>query len=672
MNVTLTALTPAVSWATGTYSFETVSTRTGRSIYRTPGREDYVFFRTGGDSGGGWAVVHDWEGDTSSENPVLLMSINAQSATCPDTPMEWIFFDQQTGNWRGLATGNGDVVSLVCDGAPSPPPLPPSAPPPTYSCETIHVYSSVAIFGVTLAGMLGLLLSTFVTAAQPYTALTIITGPVSLLLGTSVVGLTLFSPKRISECNPSTLPAAGMCIAIIMYFSYRVFQGYREARETLLERLTAAEGTLPARLKDGSIRLLRVQWLLAQPSHWVMQRRQDLPNEAHVSTDEAVRLLAEGKVGALSYRWLTAQHPDPERLHLDALLRFFLQAPSHAAQYQAVFWDFASLPQHPRTEAETALFKGGLTCMTNLYASPRVLVLQHKGMGNMTCTFPEDPSGQADYDHSGWCTMEQAAASLTTRGRATLYQLGVGWVKRRPRHVMRIEEMAAIFTDERRTKFLGSADRELVARLYADLYHKLRAFDSERVPQAQKDANAFLTYPYKTEHPEGIHPGFFCKRQTPTDRLGKHQPISGYRYHLRGSEPTYDLCQEEFDKLPLDEAASYDRIAPTTFVTIYTQRRDVGILCVGLVVFGIVLIQTGLDGAQVFIPAPVGILAFYTLPSRLVRDFLRYKIGRLRGDTRMRAEVCPFVLRCAWHPNPPFSPQHQAALAVNDGASQSV
>ena len=39
-------------------------------------------------------------------------------------------------------------------------------------------------------------------------------------------------------------------------------------------------------------------------------------------------------------------------------------------------------------------------------------------------------------------------------------------------------------------------------------------------------------------------------------------PIVGYRYTKKGSDPSYDLCQSAFDKLPMDDRASFERIAP--------------------------------------------------------------------------------------------------------------
>ena len=54
---------------------------------------------------------------------------------------------------------------------------------------------------------------------------------------------------------------------------------------------------------------------------------------------------------------------------------------------------------------------------------------------------------------------------------------------------------------------------------------------------------------------QGFHPGISC------DRSGMNL-IVGMRFHLRGSEPSYDLCQAEYDKLDDAEKGQYDAITP--------------------------------------------------------------------------------------------------------------
>ena len=256
-------------------------------------------------------------------------------------------------------------------------------------------------------------------------------------------------------------------------------------RRTVNKRIAAIEGQLPELLADGTIRLLRVAWLLAQPEDYILQRRQDLPEEAFVPTGQAKKLLRARKVAVLSYRWLTAAHPDPEGFHMDAIRTFFR---SHKTR-TALFWDFASCFQKERTAQEDALFKIALSAMTCLYASPHSLVIQHKRLpaagGKYTPivpTFPHEPAGIADYEHSGWCTMEQAASSLATVGGGSLFTLGVGKVRLHTEERRTPSEMAAIFADERRTRFLGKADREFVGQMYAEFHAKMEAFDMTSVP----------------------------------------------------------------------------------------------------------------------------------------------------------------------------------------------
>ena len=124
-----------------------------------------------------------------------------------------------------------------------------------------------------------------------------------------------------------------------------------------------------------------------------LSRRQDLPPEAFWSAGELRRVaLALGDdfgvlFVALSYRWLTKQHPDPDGFHLGivaSVAELYLnprgwnnfqgrdhydQTSQLAAAFRehglgfpefALFWDFASLHQQLRTDAEAKLFPKGL------------------------------------------------------------------------------------------------------------------------------------------------------------------------------------------------------------------------------------------------------------------------------------------------------------------------
>ena len=128
-------------------------------------------------------------------------------------------------------------------------------------------------------------------------------------------------------------------------------------------------------LTDEDIRLLRVEWLLAQPKGYKIQRRQDLEKLEHddqglsplLTGMEAAALVRNGarEVGALSYGWLLPWDPDPTGERME-LLRLVL---SERPYIKALFWDQATLYQLPRTEKEDTAFKSALNVMMDLYAS---------------------------------------------------------------------------------------------------------------------------------------------------------------------------------------------------------------------------------------------------------------------------------------------------------------
>jgi hypothetical protein len=159
----------------------------------------------------------------------------------------------------------------------------------------------------------------------------------------------------------------------------------------LLRAEEQIDGPIRERLADGTIRLLSCAWLLSADSDQylvamrqslghdasgkvIMLRRQELPMEAFLTNEEAVALFdrADRSILALSYRWLTAAHPDPLGTALEAVRRF-LSSEAELCKC-ALFWDFASLPQKdtaggPRTDEETVIFTRGLKGMGYFYAS---------------------------------------------------------------------------------------------------------------------------------------------------------------------------------------------------------------------------------------------------------------------------------------------------------------
>ena len=129
-------------------------------------------------------------------------------------------------------------------------------------------------------------------------------------------------------------------------------------------------------LMCGAIRLLCVKWLLMQPDNFKMPNRQELealeksgasPSPL-LSPREAAALVRRGdrSIGALTYGWLMSGDPDPAGSRIRVLRRALARL-----AIEALFWDFGSLYQAPRTPEQKEFFeialKGG--AMNQLYAS---------------------------------------------------------------------------------------------------------------------------------------------------------------------------------------------------------------------------------------------------------------------------------------------------------------
>jgi hypothetical protein len=115
-----------------------------------------------------------------------------------------------------------------------------------------------------------------------------------------------------------------------------------------------------------------------QPANFKMPNRQALEEleksgaspSPLLSCEEAAALVERGdrSIGALTYGWLSPGDPDPDGSRIRVLRRALM---GMAIRIEALFWDFGSLYQNPRTPEQTASFdialKGG--AMNQLYAS---------------------------------------------------------------------------------------------------------------------------------------------------------------------------------------------------------------------------------------------------------------------------------------------------------------
>ena len=177
----------------------------------------------------------------------------------------------------------------------------------------------------------------------------------------------------------------------------------------------------------GAVALLRGRFLAERKGR--IERRQDLPPDAFFDVNELRRLIAA--LGndwgllfvAISYRWLTAEHPDPEGFHLAILARVaalylkpnnaqgrhlsplveaFERASVGTPPDFAVLWDFGSLHQKPRTDEQYELFKRGLGTLPMWYGHSQTVCWMQTSLPE---GFAERMAGlelAETYESSGW------------------------------------------------------------------------------------------------------------------------------------------------------------------------------------------------------------------------------------------------------------------------------
>ena len=185
-------------------------------------------------------------------------------------------------------------------------------------------------------------------------------------------------------------------------------------------------GDLERVLASGAVALLDAQWIISHAeAGGVLTHRQALPKEAFLSLADLVEATGEDNlpVAALSYPWLTKDHPDPRGANLSRVaraLKALLTNNDRRITRLGVFWDFGSLHQHPdpangvmRTEEQNALFKQGLGCLGSLYSHPHTIVLR-------LTSFPEGHTRRRTRPRAPtWpSTLTAAGASLNLAGRA--------------------------------------------------------------------------------------------------------------------------------------------------------------------------------------------------------------------------------------------------------------
>lgn len=186
---------------------------------------------------------------------------------------------------------------------------------------------------------------------------------------------------------------------------------------------------------EAPVVLLRGTWLCKlAAANGRLPKRQDLPAEAIWDVEDLQRdseeydqgrHLSPTKVVAISYCWHRAEHPDPHGTHLQAisaLVSSCLADLSTVGEVDlAIFLDYCSLFQEPRSIAEAKAFEESLKNVAIWYAHKRTQVWILTSTPE-TCDLPEDlcigTSGATStvpvlpYESRGWPSFERNVAEL--------------------------------------------------------------------------------------------------------------------------------------------------------------------------------------------------------------------------------------------------------------------
>jgi len=237
--------------------------------------------------------------------------------------------------------------------------------------------------------------------------------------------------------------------------------------------------TLRGILAAGDVVLVRGSWLEEVYRRGeTLPRRQDLPPQAVWPLEELMTRVKDHRVPtpqilSISYTWLSREHPDPEGFHLRAfapLLRHFARHCKLGVDNLAIFIDWCSMPQAPRSQGDEAAYQRALNTIDVWYAHWLVEVW----------LLTRVPDGATLYEDRGWTKFERAVATLTRSPESTL-DLGLlhgGWkswgqvandcqAERRPPETP--ERFAA---DLNRKTFGIREDEGMVAGLYREAFDR--------------------------------------------------------------------------------------------------------------------------------------------------------------------------------------------------------
>lgn len=172
-------------------------------------------------------------------------------------------------------------------------------------------------------------------------------------------------------------------------------------------------GSLRGPLESGAVKLVRGDWLLrfSTTPGARLPRQQEMPAEAVWAVEDLFRgdeLRVGRAIVAVSHCWRSREHPDPNGDQLQLLGQILKQWTSIKKglieSRVAIFFDWCSLAQEPRSEEEVVLWSMAMEGIGIWYAHEATSVWM------LTST----PPGTTPYHRRGWPHLEALLSSLIT------------------------------------------------------------------------------------------------------------------------------------------------------------------------------------------------------------------------------------------------------------------
>jgi len=269
--------------------------------------------------------------------------------------------------------------------------------------------------------------------------------------------LFLLAMLFVSNFMRLTMSMELMSLLTVWYFSMIVYNKFRW-RRAYSEWCTLLNEAEIRWVKVGALR----RW---RRTGQRIPRMQDLASGDYVDRT-CGNVKHDSRRFVVSHAWLAKGDPDPTMVQLDAIVSELnrLRAPDS----DVVFYDYASIPQPPRTEDETRLFKIALKGMNLLYTrkGTRVLVIPQVS---------EKAPNPTPYSVRGWCFFELAISSAfdtvcNYTSPAVVEVLAQGHLP------VSTATFAAAFADK---EFTMNGDRDTVKSLYNCLYEQVLSNEQE-------------------------------------------------------------------------------------------------------------------------------------------------------------------------------------------------